>query len=371
MIKKNFKYIVTSLILAFSMALAFFLILNVIDIVNKYEKQEAMKDRICYSYDEVYTFYNADIEDNKEFFEKVVDISMKFDGIVKLSSGGATFGQANGMASDDVYFSIKEKLYLETSENEIETVEEVDGQNGIYVSESIKEYVEKRDNKEYLLVNNEYYEVLGYLVNRTIEADNTIVLFWDNLSDMQKKQWIRANEFMKSEGLSIRYMSNSKTASKNIESVLNEFLNMGFTYELFDATILEEETYMDDPNVTMVIYASYVLLIFAFISCLYVSALWVDKRKKELIIRKAFGCSIFDIISVLFLDLFKISVIAIFMAVSIQFAYRKLIIKETFLLFASWKSIIMIIAALISVIIISIIIPMIKVIVIKPAKGVK
>ena len=373
MIKRYFRDVTISLILALSMALAFFLILNVIDIVNKFDEKMEHRDNINYEFNKSYIVKNSDFEDNKELVDSVVEISSMFDGIVEQNFRvGAQLGEGTTEVLDYVYVSVKDKLYLENSRSEYIVLENMEDIKGVYISEVLKEYAEVVNGKEQILINGIYFEVIDYLMDYSTDSERKVLIFWDNLSNEEKKQWIYSNQLSGTDGFILTFMSNKETAKESAESVMKTFRENGFSIESAYSEYRDNYVMsMQDPNVQMVVSMTAILLIFAFVSCFYVSGLWINKRKKELVIRKAFGFDLLDIVKVLFGDLLKISCVAVVIAIVLQYVYRSFIIKEPFWLVVSMKSIFLIAISVIYVVLISLIVPLIKVVLIKPAKGVK
>ena len=323
MLKKYFRDIMISLILAFSMALAFFLILNVIDVVNKFNEKLEHRSKIEYKLDKSYVVRNEKINNNMEFVNSVIEIASKFDGIVENNfMSAARLGQSNEGAVDYVYISVKEDLYLENYEKKVISIESTENEDGVYISEVLRDYTEIVDGKEQILINNTYYNVTDFLKDNSTDNEKKVVLFWKNISDEAKRQWIFANISMCVDGNIVRFMSNKEDSINSMESVLNEFRDKGFDVESADVRYRREyDISLQDPNVELVISMTGFLLIFAFISCFYVSDLLINKRKKELIIRKTFGFTLLDIIKVLFVDLLKIGLVASIMAILLQYIY--------------------------------------------------
>lgn len=168
--------------------------------------------------------------------------------------------------------------------------------NTVIIGESIKDYTDIIDNKEYLLVNGTYYEVTGVLENNgSFEYDSSI--YFINIDQKEKiTQSINRGLIDKIDaglnGSMVVFSKDSDILDKIniVKKQMEEELPLSIS-------VNSEPTRIEDKDNTNFLYENIskvllpIFMVFCIGSCCSISSLWVKVRKTDIAIRLTYGFS--------------------------------------------------------------------------------
>ncbi|EJL47478.1 hypothetical protein BAG01nite_19470 [Brevibacillus agri] len=183
--------------------------------------------------------------------------------------------------------------------------------------------VRTKNGKPYILLDNEEYEVIGIIgvKGKTTKAiDYKIVIPATSLSStlLSKLQSAKTIPFL---------IHNSYTDTYADEKQIKQNAKRLFPEATCTASPYGETEGIVAPNRGSEIYISIMVYALAIINAINLTAFWIQERKYEIGIRKAFGYSNADIVSMLFWEMCVINLIAVVIGFSIQWMIRSLLSK--------------------------------------------
>lgn len=385
--KRFFRDIPVGMFLVVGMGLIFFLVLNVINIADAIKKEKDYE------------------EDNKYKFEKSITIAIPKEWYVN-DNGGSDLsysakkhidclleicGQYIGNGSlpvplwDDfdssesvkIYICINEDIIIYLENGKYDTISSMDNAgDGVYVAQSKKGLIEKKEGKSVINLQNTQMDVLGVRKDYTYDmSDQQYITFMKNISQYQMDSIY--NIFSHSlttvgEGVTFYFESNSDDTEDSYNKIIEELTDKGFIVSEMNG---ENETGTEKVNSaiykSMINKITAILIVFAIINCIYITRLWMSRRKVELMIRKAYGQSFSKICATLISQLFKFGVLSMIIAISIQFIYRQFVSQIGMYVVPSVRNGLLLLVTMIILILMMMIIPVIELRKIKPATGLK
>lgn len=387
-LKKLFRDPIISFIMIINMALIFFLIINVINIMDQTRESQRKQNQYNFNYTKRITVYpkgtvlssaNGDIETGvnlsdkeiEEFCADVLNIADRFDGNVYYESSRRVY-DANMNYEGRIIYVIRcdESFQFDLVDDSTVTVEKDNLPKGVYVPELLRNIIYEKDNKEYIDAANMHFDVLGVKKNYTLDnSDTDIMVYVDTLTDIERDEVFKAWKGFFIEGLNIRFESNKSNANSNIDNVIKEYNKAG--YKVNTSELKEYNEQLSFENVNNAINGGiYIWLIgFAVFNCMYVVNIWIRRKYRELVIRRTFGCGNFCIMAGIIKEFSAITLFTTLLSIVLQIIYGK-ITNDISFHFTSTNVLVVIISAGI-IIWINMIIPLIKVIRTIPVKGLK
>ena len=224
----------------------------------------------------------------------------------------------------NLYFQVKSKretVFTEVVLQEnlalpYKTEEELNPSGAVFLGESLEEFMFSQDKKKYICLNDENYLVRAELKNYGMsKQDERIVIRFHELSDSQKKSLFDqlAEYYFRygTIGVVISFGGDSKEAVTAAYTKLEEYLA---TIEKLDISFVPERIPVGELNYWYKLYHSLfgvISIIFAVLNGIVVSDLWVQRHKKEYMIRLTFGYTKKRIWMLLWNELGKISVFSL------------------------------------------------------------
>lgn len=158
---------------------------------------------------------------------------------------------------------------------------------------NIKPYCREENGKYYYMLQNEEYEVAGFIsTGRSVAFDYDIIVFFENMGENLKQQlWQQTDSAV------YTLESNSGYVDAAYEQLTNSAPNAmempGISRGASSVPNMSEEKY------------TFLLYLFAFMSVVVSVTLWLDRRTHELSIRKTYG---YSYVEIFFLVLRELSV---------------------------------------------------------------
>ncbi len=196
----------------------------------------------------------------------------------------------------------------------------IDGE--ILIGKSLKEYVEIKGNKEYITLGGQEFLVGGVLDYVGID-DESVYILWEQLSEEQKKNLITEIEkyCLDFKHVNLQITMQSNTSLDAIYQKLSEAVRANLYGQIQVAGEKEDRDVFDSARKKINAMLSAILLFFSVTSCIVISDLWFSRRKKEFLIRKAFGYDMSQITAVLIKEIGKLSLISLLISIPLQMIY--------------------------------------------------
>lgn len=391
MLRKIFRDPLIAAVLIINMALIFFLIINVLNI--KYQWEESEEKQAKYKFrkefsvcaigtdaeEEMvgewrigqYSSPSLDDEGMLNYCKEVFDIARQFDGNVIYYTNrcindrkGQTFGHIKYCLTQ------KEDFNTELTDGSIVSKSYEQMGEGVFVPESFKDAVYSENGHDYIDIFDVRLNVLGIRKDTTLDnSDSYFLLYLYNINDDDREKLFRVWETdMWEDRLELKFESNNDNAENNYNEIKKNFVDKGYV-------IIRENDCMDYTNyyfkfiskTRSIIYA--VLMFFAVVNCIYISKIWIMRKQREFVIRKTFGQGMLSLLCRIFSELFCLTVVTAVVVVILQFVYGAL--TGGIVLQLTVFNIVAILATMLGVTVINLILPLVKVARIQPAKGLK
>ena len=385
-VKKILRDIPSSLFLILGMALTFFLMLNGINIISSINYEKEIKEKESYVYDKSYEIikpnekaveedgllsYSSGDFDGKAFLEDVMSICSEYKGNAYLYIPVATID--NSLHGLMAYLCINEEHVVSLDNGDREVITSKAQMSGkVLVPEGMKSYIE--DGK--VLLNGDEFEAMGLIKDNSIDMSNDdwIIMYEDTSENFRETILYEEGDYIYSgkNGFKIHFQSNTSSGEEYFNEIEEKLIDSGYIVRDMEEFYKKSsgDVYVSDYVIIMQIL-NIVLIIFSIISCMYVMLLWIDRRSGELMIRKSFGASTGNILGVVIKDLFKLGVISMFVSICIQIIYRTVFPVSRFMISIKLENILMILGGMFAVVVIMLVVPIIKLVRLMPATGIK
>lgn len=291
--------------------LSFVVVLNVIHIWNKQIDASKQMEKERYATDIVYLYDSmASDEAGKKLNFQRLDIT-KGNVIVLFNT---VVGNGYSVAPVHLVVASNEPLVEEVKEGRFPTENEIEhGRKCVVIGEGLKRLTEETQTGEVLRIDGIAYDVLGILKDVTgYDADNRVLIYRNCCAE---------NLINGLDGTYSYYVE----YGSNVESELQTNRLLAWLHQFIPDSEIQESTddkvdSLDDAKTLTQLLHQYIkfglygLFVFCLIGCLIVSTIWIKRRRKEVVIRKALGSGMTEIIIILLRDLGIIMGLALFMS---------------------------------------------------------
>lgn len=385
--KSFFRDIPVGLFMIAGMGLIFFLVLNSINLANaiKNEKDHDDDNKFRYSKivninldEDLYIQEDGSTDESfsaRNYIDEMIKLCKKYQGNVLLSI--PLWDDYDSSENVYIYLNINEPVKIELENGDCDTIDSLGkASKGVYVAQSKKNLIKTRDGKDIIWLQNSEMNVLGIRKDFTYDmSDKSYITFIDSIDKYHMESIYSMGSFALSEGAPMAFIfeSNKDDTLDSYNNIVKELKAKGYIvteHELSGEDIDERQSggivYKDIMDkITML------LIIFAVINCVYITRLWISRKKVEITIRKAYGQSTLKIGVMLAGQLVRFCVVSMVLAFVIQLVYRQITSHSGMYVVISFMNVIEVLSAMLLLIIIMMIIPLFELKKIKPATGVK
>ena len=282
-----------------------------------YEPQNAIKIRVSLHKDieekDVLSLFGGISENTGVIFNNI------YSFIDKLEDRGMIAIEGEYYSKDIVrrYPLLKGRYYTRSELN--------NGDNVVLIGKELEKYSEEKGKEKIIMIQNIEYKVIGIIGEREKKSilDYKVVMPITSIPEVHKDRIKYSKE------LDFTIHSNYGDTYKDYK-IIRQNINM------FDATSsIEENIIENDVDIvtsilsrpSMQVSLSVLVYIFSIINCINLTSYWINKRRYEIGVRKAFGQTNFDIIYLLFKEMLIISVFSYILSLIIQL-FLKLFFTE-------------------------------------------
>lgn len=311
------------------------LIDKLMGITDKTKDSNCQKYYVSYSHSEriieeqgELTYMYVDDSSQKIYFDEIYDIFKEN----KLNFGISNFvyiGEGQEIQRLATYIYTFDDTYPFTLEKKSSWKQ--NDEPAVVIGESIKEYTEKLDGREYLYMNGRYYQVAGVLVNTgTGGYDSTIYILGDgnHLKDDYEdvEEAFQIDIWGGADAQMLVYGTNETTAV-----ALNHVKEECEKKFPLTISVSTTETVETEKGLTNLIYENLnkifmpLLFVFCINGCYSISYLWIKVRKYDIAVKYTFGYSHGQIYLSIIKEMCPLIGISVVLAVLLKFAYDLLI----------------------------------------------
>lgn len=278
---------------------------------------------------------------------------------------------SEGMTYMDIVLTNNEKEKYVLKEGRLPDDAEIKArENVISVGDSyLSNLTQDNEGNRFITINGSRYKVVGIMDNNISPAFSAnLVTFYECLSDDMKQK------ILNSPHLDLMIESDSEDVYPVCKQIKANILKRdpqavieGYKvdYKEQQAEAAKRQLAQSPVNIYFLIY------FFAIINCIIVSEFWIEQRKREIAIRKAFGMSNLQIIGMLFREMLGISCFAAILCVFLQIIFSKLI-GNVFNIYigASFGDVLIMIAMIVVTSLAVILVPVYKIVNMSPSQAV-
>lgn len=395
MLRKIFRDPVVSIILIINMALVFFLVINVINIMNQKKESEEKIAQYSFSFDKMLKVFpkgtiieeeitedmiigTIDVpkisdEEKCEFCHDICDIVKEFDGNIELMSGRYLYDkEADNSGAIRICIKHNEDTVVPLINEDTITIDEVDKKDGIVLPAVFKENIIKEDGNDTIDILDEKFSVCGLRKDYTLDnSDTSVTIYAEQLPQGVLDKWIDEiwSDYYWDYYMLFNLESNKDTAEDNYELLKKQINDKGYVLFPERNSSTENKLFFADFNSTVSGCIYIFLIVFSIVNCIYISNIWIIRKQRELVIKKTFGYGMIKIIKGIVNEMFSITVFTAVLSVVLQIIYGKITGEPTFSF--SPSSVALVIMAVVIITVVNSVIPLIKVAIIQPAKGLK
>ncbi len=318
------RFGITGRLFMLGLAISAFVLMNISDVVSRIQKEEAGINKFAYS--EKYWITPVD---NENFNLRAAELAPKVISAAEYVKCNVSFYELAVNAEHQIDYSFVELVMnhpddqkLMTHDNKPINTNFPKGSNTILIGESVTSITENGEGK-LLNLNDIFIPVAGILKNNSpSEIDNSIYAFWDCIDDNFREYLTsRITERFSDFTLQIHFYADDPI-DKDIMEFTEKMSELGLKCEPAGTYLGLGYNGKDAENLWYRAYNIILLpicVIFAIFTCFSASYLWLLSRTKEISIRKAYGYSSAQILSLIIKDEIRIAAPSIIAALIVQF----------------------------------------------------
>ncbi len=309
-----------NVLMVLGFVLSFFLVINCIRLLGEMEMTSKGESAFPNEFTAKYTMNEE--ETQKVDIEKLILMLQEYQVNILLENCYVARGDLLEYMPVSVCIStpLGMKFVLEKGVLNLKEQGSIDGE--ILIGKSLKDYVWIKKNKEYITLGGQEFSVGGVLDYVGID-DESVYILWEQLNEEQKKDLITEIEkyCLNFNNVNLQITMQSNTSLDTIYQELSEKISTDLYGQIQVAVEKEDRDVFDSARKKINVMLSVILLIFSVISCIVISDLWFSRRKKEFLIRKAFGYNMRQIAVVLIKEISRMSLVSLLISVPLQMIY--------------------------------------------------
>ena len=309
------------LLMMLGFVLTFFLVINCIRLFGEMEMVSKGERSFSNEYIAEYTMNEEEIQNID--IEKLISLLQKYQVNVFLENCYVARGDL--LEYMPVSVCISSSLGIEFSLEKGKVLklmgeDNIDGE--ILIGKSLEEYVQIKENKEYITLGGQEF-LVGGVLNYVGIDDESVYILWEQLNENQKKNLITEIESycLNYNNVNLQIAMQSDTSLDAIYQELSEKISANLYGQIQVADEKEDRDVFDSARKKINVMLSVILLVFSLISCIVISDLWFSRRKKEFLIRKAFGYNMRQIAVLLIKEIGRMSLVSLLVSIPMQMIY--------------------------------------------------
>ena len=314
------RFGITGWLFILGLAISAFVLLNIADVISRVQKEEAGINRFAYS--EIYWVEPEDIVDFKgqALTPKIISALQKAECNVSFYDLPVYVDHQIDFMMAELIINSPEDLRLTSRDKK--PIDIPATKNGVVVGESMIELTEKGEGGILDLgdIKVPVAEILKD--DNPAKIDYSIYIFRENADgDFREYLTARITERLEEMCLQVRFFGDEPLGD-DVRKFTEAMSELGLVCEPVDSYLGLGWWGHDYQNLWYRMYNIIILpicIVFAVFTCFTTSYLWIRSREKEISIRKAYGYSNFQILSLMIKDELSLAAPALIAAVRLQF----------------------------------------------------
>lgn len=372
--KRNIHYLkdpVVTVLLMISFILSFFLVLNGLRMYQNIQIITTQKQEEKYAHQYALTYYPpseySEHEKKEEFTEFIPYLKCE-QGNITLHGLYGIIGGAYQEYPLEIVMASQETIKYKMAWGEVSREPYT-----VVIDKTMESECIKKQDGLYISIEEEWYKVTGEFNDSSeLGEDSHVLLTYDSISkELIKKIYENLSQI----GFSyqILYETDGTLEKKDIsklEQWAEQWLNEGFE---IGEIVEEKDEVKEVVSATarnMALSIVKVLFCFSILNCMVVTDLWVKRRKREFIIRKAFGENNMQILKHLFKELGIFAGISCILVFILETIFYQINGEEFLDLNNFLFHLVAVFGIICVVIVVTLILPMRKIMKIEPAIGI-
>lgn len=322
-----------NVLLMLALGISFFLTLNGLQTMNEiqavYENQRQQQKHEKYT--AVFDLTENNVEEETEPREKDFfgNIPCNYSNII-LS--GIVISVRGTSQYQSLQICLKEN---ETPKYQLEYGKYNDNPGHVVIEKSLLKWTEEREDGTYICIENEWYKVTGVYARSILEEQlgerPLILISYTAMSKSLKEmvyQWVSGTGSGAGYELCLESNQNKERVEKDVENLqtfIHTWLNENETLEkteLSESEMTAQNNMENYQKMSQNITAA--LLGFSLLNCVIIIRLWIQRRRKEFVIRKTFGEGNGRILLHVAAELAKLTLSASFIVWILEYGYYKM-----------------------------------------------
>ena len=349
-VRKYIRYSISSIYMMLGYIIGFVAIFNGLSIYNYCENYE--KDVNDYKYR-----HNKDVfintVDEKTSIDMMYFMNLKKYNYYIKDNVCLYFNENKESRIVDVLLNVNEETNYCFIEGRLPNKKEVEqGKNVIAIGKGIKNQTYIVEDKRYIDIYSIPYEVVGIIGTKMSKAQDYKVVTYYKCLDENSRLKVSLNEM---------YLSISSN-KENIDMVdVEEYCKMNKSIE--QKVINNEEiegSLLSDDKLRGDFYI--LVFIFSIVNCMIICEFWIHQRRREIAIRKAYGYSNMQVVKLITSSMFKIIIASCVCGYLLQVCFSHIMEQQGIKFEWSVLNIIRVIILIIMTTIISMVVPICKII---------
>ncbi len=320
---KKVKDVTSTILLLIAVMTSVLTILNAIQLSTKVDMQEkadnkyryqityeaSFPDRIVEGENEPLTDEEiAQLKDNyKKLFERLSAVSF---GNVYMKNCTVRLGNSNNVYVADLLFSGNESLKLDVQEGVAFPDFPDTSENEAIIGENLLFLSQRNEEERWIAIDYMDYKVIGILTNEAAGGNDVRCIL-----DLRKQNHVLREHLINSYSGRLNVKLQLALCSDEefdfMDNALTAVLDtLPMEYEI--STGSDGAYYADLMAVFIRQTVVVIAMVFSAVTCISASLIWLQRRRKELVLRRVFGYSIINIIEVLFSDSMPVLAMGVF-----------------------------------------------------------
>lgn len=313
---------ITGLLLC-ALSLSFFITLTGLEMY--FNLQSEAKAKAKETYNTTYQWKKAETEqrlsEDPDTFLDLTQLDLK-QGNLFLYTDATSVADSSRRIYGNYFYCCNETLKKQFLWGDLSTEK-----NTVVINELLEPYAYEKDNHWYITIEQEEYEITGVVRSYSDETEGVFYTYYPNITPKLQKH-LRDEILAGGTDFYFSYVSDQKIEETNVQQI-SDWCDTYLPEKEIDCINgtkqLPEETDFSDMYFTFL----FILLIFSLSSNIVIIHTWIARRKKELLIRKTFGESTWQIGKKIYSELCLHAGICVLFVLICNFTYH-LFTKENY-----------------------------------------
>lgn len=353
-------------LLLLALTLSFFITFIGGDIILQMKSETALRKKENYEYEYTW-YYSSEGYMEREVGETITlvpDIEVEQGNLI-LSGMDVSIANSVNTVPLELVMSSKEEIKHDFLWGELS-----DKKNTVVIYESLGNYTYEKNGNVYIIIEKEEYRVTGVIKETAKDYyDYGCFMFYDSASENLREYASAYYSDIWNLNM-VEFFSDAPISKEQLQYVIDWCKTWcgekEVAFEL--GTDMEEDVDYNEKD-WMSFYFSIVLLVFSLVNCMVIANTWIERRRKEFIIRKTYGESARQIFQGLFVELSQHAAVCGILVLFFKSIFQ--IVRKDFNLSDLFFNFTILLAAIVVLSLVIVLVMLAKIARIKPGKALK